>query len=241
MIELRYTLELHSPLRVGTGIGQAGYLDNTVTRNRRQQAIVPGSSIKGKSRAMVARLSRGLALPLHPDQEPTGCPATTDPCLLCRVFGASQWPGELHFADAELHPDIQTVLDHLDKTAASQKRAVHNARNFGRHVRTSTALDRRRRTVLRNRLFTHETVQSPVQFEGRISGQIRQMRDDGAEAVLLAAALEAITHLGGGRGRGTGRCRFTVEEIIINGNSLAQAERATLLVSLSQEKEGGPS
>lgn len=241
MIELHYTLELHSPLRVGTGIGQAGYLDNSVMRNRRQQAIVPGSSIKGKSRAMVARLSHGLDLPLHPDRTTTGCSATTDPCILCRLFGASHWPGGLHFADAELHPDIQKVLNHLDDRAANDKRAVRNARNFGRHIRTSTALDRRRRTVLRNRLFTHETVQLPVRFEGRISGHIHQMRPDGAEAVLLAAALEAITHLGGGRGRGTGRCRFTVAEIIFNGDSLAQTERATLLAALIPVKEGSPS
>lgn len=234
MIELRYTLELDSPLRVGTGIGLAGYLDNTIARNRRQQAVVPGSSIKGKSRAMVARLCQALEIRVHPYEATAGCLATTEPCLLCRVFGAAQWPSGLHFSDAELHPDLKRVLAHLDEAAQNRGRPVHNARNFGRQIRASTALDRRRRTVLRDRLFTHEAVQSPAQFVGQISGHIVNMRPDGAEAVLLATALEAVTHLGGGRGRGTGRCRFTVTEIIVNGTAIAVTDRSQLLSTFTK-------
>lgn len=237
MIELRYTLELDSPLRVGTGIGLAGYLDNTIARNRQQQAIVPGSTIKGKSRAMVARLCQALEIPVHTHEETAGCLATANPCLLCRVFGAAQWPGGLHFSDAELHPDIKRVLEHLDEAAQNRGRPVHNARNFSRQIRTSIALDRRRHTVLRDRLFTHETVQSPAQFVGRISGHIDNMRPDGAEAVLLAAALEAVTHLGGGRGRGTGRCRFAVTAILVNDTKIAMTDRIQLLSTFTA---GGP-
>ncbi len=235
MIELTYTLELASPLRIGTGIGQAGYLDNTIARNGSGQAIIPGSSLKGKARAMSFRLAQGLSIPVHAlNSEPGGCLSTTTPCLICRIFGATQWPGSLYFANAELHPYLKNVLDDLDREAQEKNQHPKNAVRFGRHVRTSVALDRRRRVALPQRLFTHETVQWPATFGGSIKGEIADLSADYREVALLSAAIEAITHLGGARGRGVGRCILAVQSVTVHGVDFPRENWAAGLTALGE-------
>lgn len=235
MIEIDFTVRLESPLRVGAGVGQAGYLDNTVVRDQAGRAYLPGSSLKGKARAVAYRLASGLGVRgLHPaGLETAGCPATRpQPCLICSLFGAAQWEGEWVFENAGLHLGARQMLDNLDQAARRDGRRPAAALRFGQQVRTSLALDRRQRVSLPGRLFTYELVGNPVVFSGRIYSAARSLPQAGSETALLAAALGEITHLGGGRGRGLGRCQVQITQIRSAGSIYPLAE---LLEFLPQE------
>lgn len=228
MIRIDYSASLKSPLRVATGVGRAGWLDNTVMRNAAGHPFIPGSSIKGRVRATAFRISQGLGATIHsPTQESVGCPITAEPCLICRVFGAAQWPGTLHFADANLDPLLQTLISSLDRPLGQNEDSFQPQAGlaFGRLTRTNTAIGRRRRVVLPGRLFTFETIDSSVTFIGSITGDIYGLSADYREIALLVAALESITHLGGAKGRGMGRCTITVHPVKVNGTAV---DRATL-------------
>lgn len=236
MIELTYTITLKSPLRLATGVGQAGYLDNTIHRNGSGQPIVPGSSIKGKTRATAYRLANALQVAsLHSaDQEPSGCLQDRDtPCLICQIFGASQWPSKLYFEDASLPAKLNKLLQELDEISEKKNRPMAS-QNFGRHVRTSVAIDRRKRVALRQHLFTHEAVAQPASFIGRIYGTIRNMSDSYDELALLVVSMEAITHLGGAKGRGLGRCILTVTDIKANDETVPRDNFANALRRLGE-------
>lgn len=228
MIQIDYTVTLRSPLRVATGIGRAGWLDNTVTRDADGQPLLPGSSLKGRTRAAAFRLARGLGAVTHaPSLETSGCSVTEAPCLICRIFGAAQWPGRLHFADSHLDPRLANLLASLDHLEHSRQDTSSPAAGlaFGRVVRSNTAIDRRRRVVLPGRLFTYEAIDSTVTFVGTIEGEIRDAAADHGEIALLVAALESITHLGGAKGRGMGRCTITAHPVRVDG---VEIERASL-------------
>lgn len=236
MIEVRYTISPQSPMRVATGIGEAGFLDNTIVRDRLERALVPGSSVKGKTRATAYRLASAFGIPVHPmEMEMAGCQATDNPCAICRIFGAAQWPGLLHFDNATLHSDFQLVLDTLGRDASHQGTQLQAARNLGRHVRTSLALERRRRVALGQRLFRYEAVETPALFQGAIRGQIRQASSDYRELALLVAALKALTHLGGARGRGLGRCEIELEQIRIDEQILNPSQLLAVLASSGEQ------
>jgi CRISPR/Cas system CSM-associated protein Csm3 (group 7 of RAMP superfamily) len=239
LLEINYTIALASPMRIATGIGQAG-LDNTAVRNAAREAIVPGSSVKGKTRATAMRLAQAFSLPTHdPAAEASGCLISAQPCIICRIFGSAGFPGQLAFDDATLHHDFRAVLKTLDEAAPLAGSARQRAGEaFGRQVRTTTALNRRQGIALDQHLFTQEAIMVPA-FCGRISGEIRPAAGghSGAEqvAALLLAALNTITHLGGARGRGLGRCQIEITSATLGG-------QAVTLPTLSQYLGGdGPS
>lgn len=231
MIEIDYSVQISSQLRISTGIGSVGHLDNTIVRDSNRQAYIPGSTIKGKVRAAYYRFAKALGVKfLHrTEQEPAGCLVIEDsPCLVCQVFGAAQWPGGLNFGNAGLQSDLQSALLHLDEELLRDDERPIASLNFGQQTRTNVAIDRRRRVALPDQLFTFESIGKPAAFQGRISGQISSENYRQAVA-LLAASLQSITHLGGGRGRGAGRCECSIDAVSINSqDSDLQALMGTL-------------
>lgn len=234
MLEITYTLQLITSLRIGTGIGVAGYLDNTVTRDGRGLLVIPGSTLKGKARATFYRLADQLHGNLHPRaSEPIGCLANQPPCIVCRVFGAPHWPDSIHFEPAVLHPELQALLEKLDEERLANHRAPLAAQRYGRQVRTNVALDRRQRTAMADHLFTWEAVDPEVSFYGRITTpEGKSLRT--YEIALLKAALGFITHLGGSRGRGLGRCTLTVNQVLVDGSEMSAEELDAVLRAESE-------
>lgn len=225
MLAIEYTITLKSPLRIATGTGQAGWLDGTAMRDTEGHPYVPAGSIKGRCRAHAFRLAAPLGMVTHDaDQETAGCPITADPCPICRTFGAAQWPAALYFSDVALDSLLRQLLLSLDDTARAARRRPQAGKTFGRGVRANTAIDRRTRTAYPGHLFTHEVIGPSVSFTGRVEGAIRNPDPNHSETALLVAALESITHLGGAKGRGTGRCLVTVETITIDGTDVGRAE-----------------
>ena len=234
MIEIHYTLQVHSPLRVGTGIGKAAYLDNTIVRDAYGQPFIPGSTIKGKTRAAMFRLAGALGLTTHSVfDEPNGCLADGQPvCDICRIFGSPQIPGNLYFDNVVLHEDIQKVLEVLDDDLRSHHLAPKAALSFGQNIRTNVALDRRTRTSLADHLFSTESVGKPLIFRGSIRAEECAALTE-RDTACLVLVLQQITHLGGARGRGMGRCEIMLEEAFYNGDSILPR-----LNSIMESKEG---
>jgi CRISPR/Cas system CSM-associated protein Csm3 (group 7 of RAMP superfamily) len=229
MFEINYTLLLLTPLKIGTGISVAGFLDNTVTRNGSGKLVVPGSTIKGKTRASFYRLAEQLGENLHSrGSEPSGCIADQAPCTVCRIFGAPHWEGSIHFEPAELHPDLQALLDRLDEDRLNDNRSPLASLEYGRQVRTSVSLDRRQRTSLPDHLFSLEAVDPRIVFYGRISAP-QTSKVSNFETALLCASLGFITHLGGGRGRGLGRCEFQITQVIKDHREMTIEEQKVAL------------
>jgi CRISPR/Cas system CSM-associated protein Csm3 (group 7 of RAMP superfamily) len=92
-------------------------------------------------------------------------------------------------------------------------------------------LSRLRGVALEQHLFTVEVVPPHLTFEGRIYGALP---DEGRvvtvadrtlprDLTLLVAACRALTHLGGRKSRGLGRCRLTIpaDGLTVDGHSLA--------------------
>ncbi len=233
MIQIEYTVTLKSPLRVATGIGSAGWLDNTAMRNSSGHPIIPGSSIKGRCRAAAIRIAQGLGAATHSiNQDITGCSITVEPCVICRLFGAAQRPGTLFFTDSSLDPRLQNLLSTLDHSRSTGELHPKAGPAFGRLVRTNTAIDRRRRVVLPGRLFTYEAIDRSVTFLGHIEGDIINLSGDHREVALLVVAMESITHLGGAKGRGMGSCIITADSVTVNGNAFDRGHLGDALAAL---------
>ena len=205
MILINYSIEFQTPFRVGTGMGQAGFIDNTTIRNRDGLAYIPGSTIKGRARAAALKLAPSFEISTHPpSSDQTGCLITLSkgPCAICRIFGAPQWPGMLSFENADLPKEISGILKTLDLNSRSTS---SHAQNYGRLLRTGIGIDRKLRVVVPSRLFTNECVDIKIPFTGKIIGELPSNSPTDLDIALLLAALKSITHLGGARGRGEAR------------------------------------
>lgn len=232
MIEIQYTVKLLSSLRVGTGIGSAGFLDNTVVRRGGGEVYLPGATIKGKVKAAVQRFAPGLGftLPQH-TADSGGCLLIDSPCMLCRIFGASHYPCQLEFENALLPQETIKLLYQMDENRQNQKKKLpaRVAHEFAQAVRTNVSLDRRTRTSRPDHLFTAEAIDPQALFSGCIHGLILQPGDEKKEGAVLIAALQSITHLGAARGRGLGRCEITVTGFKVNSENIPVANALALL------------
>lgn len=233
MIKITYLIQLESGLRVGTGLGLQGYLNATIHRTKLGQVYVPGSTVKGKVRATLHRLASGLGIETHePTEDRAGCLLDRVPCVVCRLFGATQVPGTLHFRNAHLDEQLQQLLWQLDNQMEEQGRSAKASLEYGSEQRTNVSLDRRRRTALSGRLFSGEVVSPHVIFFGQIDGHLPQSDNPYQDVAMLVAALGMISHLGSGRGRGLGTCRFVVDRVSIKDKVVKRQELSRVLEGL---------
>lgn len=229
LIDLGLTITLESPLHIGTGYGQAGYLDAVMTTDARGYPYVPGSSLKGRLRFYLGQL-----LPVLVTGE-----KLSD--ALVALFGSKEQSGALFFDNCAVTQDWEDLFkDALDSgthpTLARSQAAVLSQRQ------TNVMISRLRGVALERHLFTVESAPAHLAFTGRIHGQV-----DGAGAgagaragamakgyplhlCLLVAAIRACTHLGGRKSRGLGRCHLEIDRLLVDGQSI---EPDTLLEALA--------
>jgi CRISPR/Cas system CSM-associated protein Csm3 (group 7 of RAMP superfamily) len=73
-------------------------------------------------------------------------------------------------------------------------------------------LSRQRRVALDKRLFRIELTDHDLTFETRIQGTLPSAHAR-RDLALLLVALRDLTHLGGHKGRGLGRCQVTLDVV----------------------------
>jgi len=70
-------------------------------------------------------------------------------------------------------------------------------------------ISRARDVSLEGHLFKTETCIPGIRFTGEIEGEMME-----AERQLVIEAISVITHIGGNKSRGMGRCQITTEEVV---------------------------
>ena len=110
---LHLTLNVQTALHVSTGVvvmgsdvGQKNIpLIKTMAQGDGEKLIIPGSSLKGVVRSTYETITRSCLCKTKAktDQIPNGyseCRKKTQLCPACRVFGAMDWQGLIHFTDS---------------------------------------------------------------------------------------------------------------------------------------------
>lgn len=201
--EISFVITLETAAHIGTGLGLAQLLDDRTVQGPHAQGssadlpYIPGASLKGRLRYHVRQLSHALGWPID---HRSAAEAT--------LFGFDHQPGGLIFSD--LHLDRQQFGDLPEaKVADVLPYTVRSERSF-------VSLSRERRVARSGRLFRLELAERDLAFPGMIQGYMRSeaaLRDLG----LLLAALRELSHLGGHKGRGLGKCAALIHQVQLDG------------------------
>jgi len=192
------TLEAVTPLHIGSGKPEIeiGEVDMPILRDPSGQPYIPGSSLKGRTRAEAERIAREEKKPVcNPPDVRNMCGSlksrVDDFCIACKIFGTA---GEISVASKVKFRDaysIQKVEELLE--------------------RTGIAIDRSKGTVARGALYTIEAVPAGTIFNLEIVAE--NLTDE--ELKLLLAALRSVedSALGGSSTRGFGKIRMNFKEV----------------------------
>ncbi len=167
-----------------------------------QAPIIPGSTLKGKTRNECERILASLNLVIcHAPRADTMCPH--DPkvknslCEVCDLFGGPSHQSRLFFGDAvvEAEQDLAPFLV---------------------RAQTGVSLSRTRRTSEDERLYYFERGIERLDYKGRVEGYL-EAGSVNRQLALLIAAFERLVAIGGGKSRGAGWTRFTRDSLQIDG------------------------
>jgi CRISPR-associated protein Csm3 len=192
------TLEAITPLHIGSGKPEIdiGEVDMPILRDPTSQPYIPGSSLKGRTRAEAERLAREEGMDVcNPPNVSNMCGTTKrrvdDFCICCRIFGTAgrvSVASKVKFRDAYSVENIEELLE-----------------------RTGTAIDRETGSVVRGALYSIEAVPAGATF----SLDIVTENLDKEELKLLLAALHSVedSALGGSSTRGFGKVKINIEKV----------------------------
>lgn len=200
--QVTVAITLESALHIGTGLGLAKLLDDRTVQGPHGEAsahalpYVPGASLKGRLRYHARQLSAALG---WDGQARSNAEAT--------LFGFDDRPGGLVFTDLHLDQELHAEL--LESNGAKLLPF------FARSERSFVSLSRERRVARDGRLFRLELAERDLVFVGTISGYLVDTTPDHALGLLLAA-LRDLSHLGGHKGRGLGKCVAEIRAVSLN-------------------------
>jgi len=192
------TLEAMTPLHIGSGKPdiEIGEVDMPILRDPSGQPYIPGSSLKGRTRAEAERIAREEGMDVcSPPNVNNMCGTTKgeveDFCICCRIFGTAgriSVASKVKFRDAYPIQKIEELLE-----------------------RTGTAIDRAKGSVVRGALYTIEAVPAGATFGLEIVAE----NLDREELKLLLAALHSVedSALGGSSTRGFGKVKINLEKV----------------------------
>lgn len=223
-VDLIYHIDLHTGIHIGSGLGFAKMVDETICRagsakgDGAKLPYVPGSSVKGKVKSRCESLANRLNIRVCKDRK-----CKQNLCVICRLFGSPFTPGGLRFSDAILVKDWENIADHRIQDPFELS-----------IIRTGNKLERATRTTEQDFLFSYEQTADGLRFEGAITGEVNILPQDAKlysqlsmEIWLLIVGLQLVDKIGGGRSHGLGRCSINVDKI--NGNDLQQNQILNLL------------
>jgi CRISPR-associated protein Csm3 len=195
-ILLQGKLEAVTPLHIGSGKPEVevGEVDLPILRDPSGQPYIPGSSLKGRTRAEAERIARSKGLEVcNPPDVKTMCGSlkrdVEDFCIVCRIFGTAgriSVASKVRFRDAYPTTRVEQLLE-----------------------RTGIAIDRTSGTVASGALYTIEAVPAGTTFNLEVVAE--NLTDE--ELKLLLASLKSVedSALGGSSTRGFGKIRMWFE------------------------------
>lgn len=208
-VQIKLKFDIMTPLSVGATGNSGGIADKAILRDGWNRPIIPGSQIKGRLRHACEQVARALGCPLcaapHPD---VMCPADStierlatesshryragaEPrqCVICALFGSPAYPSPLAFTDA------------APAFVGEQRRWEMPGR-----LRPGVGIDRHRGTAAEAALYTIETTNTGLQFDGAIAGRWQDTPFATVTPLigLLVAGVRLTTRWGGGSSRGLG-------------------------------------
>ena len=203
-VQCEMTIALESALHIGTGLGLGQLLDEVTVQGPHPEAgdidvpYIPGASLKGRLRHHARHLSHVLL-----------ADARERDCAEAHLFGFDSRAGGLIFADAHLPVGLARDLK-ADPAVLTL---------LARGERSFVSLSRRRRVALEDRLFRIDLAEHGLSFTTTVRGHLPAESAARDLGLLLAAACD-LTHLGGHKARGLGKCRIDIGAVTLNGEPL---------------------
>ena len=225
-VQLKGKLLIGAVLTVKTGlhIGDSsdfapiGAVDSPFIRDPLTKApIIPGSSLKGKMRTLLARVRDGMAALPSPDE---------DEAVVARLFGISSKtetkPARLQFRDAFVKAESRNKFKNLDTDTYLGEIKAENTINRGTGVANPRMIER---------------VPAGMEFDFQLVYNIEdenQMKED-MEVLCRGFRLLQLDYLGGHGSRGYGRIAFSSFHVQKMDPQTAEMEEQA---ALAQEFEG---
>ena len=199
-MSLLLSLEFSAPFHHGTGDGVAGIVDRALLRDHEGIPYLSGAAIKGKFRWAALRYLKAVGeLGCEPQE---GRPCRQPPfCIFCQVFGSPRKHGAAEFRDA--YPPSAAREFVREQIGGSPSVLLSGPTE----VRASTAINRYRRIVQSEHLFTTEVVLPALRFEAEIAGALEKAHVD-----LLCKCTRLLAHFGADSARGLGFCNYELRE-----------------------------
>ncbi len=204
-LHLQLRVELHSAAHIGTGLGLGQILDDRMVQGPHPQypntilPYLPGSTLKGRLRYHLRRLAAIFDLPEVED----------------RLFGSPERLGDLRVADAHLSDTALVGQISEENKEKNEPRPSPLDGYLVRGARSFVSLSRGRRVARDERLFRLELAETGLVFSSTIHGALSAPEPKRDLALLLAATRD-LTHLGGHKGRGLGRCEISIDHVRLN-------------------------
>ena len=207
IIKLKLTIKFHSPFTIGSGFDIAGFVDSSTIKDGNNLIYIPASSIKGKIRSEFKKIIEGsnagsVCNSIISNKTEICKHDINNSCVICRIFGSEMYEGSLIFEDAVMDTESREVLCRTEN-----KRVIPV---FQSSSRTGIRINRLLRTAEKGALFNIEGANPAITFTSNIYGSCHMMDE---EYDYFKWTIENITHMGGNKARGMGRCKIKIEEL----------------------------
>lgn len=218
-VQLTLSITAHTPLFVGSGFGVAGIIDAKTVRNSGGSVYIPASTIKGRLKSHYRKLAMRFSKKICGTGEGPRICILHSPCVVCKLFGSQHQEGNLFFSDARLLEDYRRLEEiEEDIELREEMRFL-----FELERRTNVRISRPRRVAKEEQLFTSELAAKGLSFTSEIWGDFEPERPllNGSipqELALLVGSIKLMTHIGGRKSRGSGRCNFYAEKILVDND-----------------------
>jgi CRISPR/Cas system CSM-associated protein Csm3 (group 7 of RAMP superfamily) len=194
-----------------------------VSKDSNGYLYVPGSTIKGVLRESCELIAMLFNLSVKdPHDEKQALKAHMgDIDIVESIFGSRFKESSLFFDNAYMISENQKFFDGQSKDTKKKYLFMQVEH------RTQTSISRRTGIAKEGALYSSEFGISGLSFSGSIHGVIEGFLTEDSEGnlnspyalFLLVAGVNFAERIGANRSIGMGRCKFTIDELIINGES----------------------
>jgi CRISPR/Cas system CSM-associated protein Csm3 (group 7 of RAMP superfamily) len=215
-VVLNYQLRFINAFHCGTGLSN-GLIDRSVSKDKDGYLYVPGSTIKGVLREnceIIARLFDIPARQPHDESDALKAYNKADIDIVESIFGSRFKESTLFFDNAYM-----INKEFFDSQTINQKYLFMQVEN-----RTQTSISRKTGTAKEGALYSSEFGISGLSFSGSIYGTLEGFLNELSEEdlnspyalFLLIAGINLTEKIGANRTNGMGRCKFLIENLLVD-------------------------